>query len=89
MPVGEEPSMMCKTRSQGVHVRAWIPSRAPLLFVLVMLLHLIPLWAFTYFPSQDGPVHLHIAQVIRHYAAPDLPVFHEYYVLNKNLDPNG
>ena len=25
------------------------------LFILLLLLHLAPLWVFTYFPSQDGP----------------------------------
>jgi hypothetical protein len=70
------------------HVRAWAWSRSSLLITMVIMIHLIPLWIFTYFPSQDGPVHLNIANVIRQYYSPDLDVFREYYVLNKDLDPN-
>ncbi len=74
--------------SEEAHVRAWACRYTPLLLALVIIIHLIPLWAFTYFPSQDGAAHLNIANVIRKYSALDLPVFREYYVLNKHFEPN-
>jgi hypothetical protein len=74
--------------SEEAHVRAWACSHVPLLLAIVIMIHLLPLWTFTYFPSLDGPAHLNIANVIRQYYSPDLPIFREYYILNKNPDPN-
>ena len=65
-----------------------ICSRSALIIAILILLHLIPLWAFKYFPSQDGPVHLNIATVLRDYHSPNWSVFREYYVLNHDPDPN-
>ena len=70
------------------HVRAWASSRPVILISIIIMIHLVPLWAFTYFPSQDGPVHLNIANVLRKYYSPNFAVFREYYALNKNGDPN-
>jgi hypothetical protein len=58
------------------------------LFAGLIILYLIPIWSFTYFPSQDGPAHLENATVIRDYHRPDRPIYREYYLLNKHLDPN-
>jgi len=57
-----------------------------LLCLALILVHLIPIWAFTYFPSQDGPAHLSNATILREYH--DRPVFREYYRLNKDFVPN-
>ena len=35
-----------------------------LIFVLLAL-HVLPLWIFTYFPSQDGPAHIYNAYVLK------------------------
>ncbi|MDH3229236.1 MAG: hypothetical protein OEN55_05540, partial [Alphaproteobacteria bacterium] len=40
------------------------------LFILLMLLHPVLVWAFPYFPSQDGPIHLGIAQTLADYDNP-------------------
>jgi len=45
-------------------------------------------WAYTYFPSFDGPSHLHNADVLRRYSLPDFPAFREYYTLHQGLFPN-
>ncbi|MDA1190606.1 MAG: hypothetical protein O3A46_02855, partial [Candidatus Poribacteria bacterium] len=52
------------------------------------VLQLVPVWAFRYFPSQDGPAHLNNATVLREFHHPDRTIYREYYHLNKNLDPN-
>jgi len=69
-------------------LRACGSDRSYVFFVTLILLHLIPLWAFRYFPSLDGPVHLSIATVLREYHSPAWPIFRAYYVLNTDPDPN-
>jgi hypothetical protein len=56
-------------------------------YVLTVAL-LVPLWAFKYFPSQDGPLHQYNAVVLRDYDRPDRPAFREYFVPNPALVPN-
>jgi hypothetical protein len=67
-------------------VQARLRSRENLFFTALIIIHLIPIWAFRYFPSQDGPAHINNANIIREYHS--RPVFREYYVLNKDLVPN-
>jgi hypothetical protein len=74
-------------RVQG-WVHSWLCNPEPLAFAGLILLHLIPIWGFTYFPSQDGPAHLHNATVIRDYSHPDRPIYREYYLLDLHPDPN-
>jgi hypothetical protein len=45
-----------------------------------MVLECIPIWAFQYFPSLDGPSHLHNASVLAHYDQ-EL-VYRQYYLLD-------
>jgi hypothetical protein len=59
-----------------------------LFFALLIVLHLVPIYSFKYFPSCDGPAHLSNADILREYHRPDYPIFREYYVLNKNFEPN-
>jgi hypothetical protein len=66
----------------------WLRDPETAIFTLLILLHLVPIWAFPYFPSQDGPAHLNNANVLREYYYPDRTVFREYYYLNQNPDPN-
>jgi hypothetical protein len=73
-------------RSVLKRVRAEVSNYDTLLCLALLLIHLIPIWAFTYFPSQDGPAHLNNATILREYH--DRPVFREYYSLNKDLVPN-
>lgn len=65
-----------------------LTNRANLVFVALILTHLLPIWAFKYFPSQDGPAHFENANIIREYSQPDRIAFRAYYVLNQNLTPN-
>ena len=69
-------------------IRGWLSDRSNLFFVLLIVVHLLPIWLFKYFPSQDGAAHVHNANVLREYYFPDRTAFREYYVLNKDLVPN-
>jgi hypothetical protein len=59
----------------------------PLAFALVVLLHLVSVWALPYFPSQDGPAHLENAAILRDYHRADRPLLARYYALNPRLEP--
>src|SRR5215472_7918097 len=45
-----------------------------------MVLECIPIWAFRFFPSLDGPAHLHNASVLAHYGKQLL--YRQYYVIH-------
>jgi hypothetical protein len=60
----------------------------PLVFYALILLILIPLWSVRYFPSQDGPLHLYNAIVLRDYNRPDRPLFRQFFVPNTRIIPN-
>jgi len=63
-------------------------SRGSILFLFLVLLNLVPIWLVRYLPTQDGPIHLSIANVLLHYGDPAASVFREYYDLNLILHPN-
>lgn len=46
----------------------WL-SRHPeaIAFWVLALVHLVPVWAFPYLPTQDGPAHLNNAQILKEY----------------------
>jgi hypothetical protein len=39
-------------------------------FAAAALVYLVPVWAFTYLPTQDGPAHLYNAQILKDYGDP-------------------
>jgi hypothetical protein len=59
-----------------------------LLFLALLVLHVLPLWAFRYFPSQDGPSHLENAVILREYHRDDRPLLRTFYTLSSDFDPN-
>jgi len=66
-------------------IRAGLSNGANLCFLALIIIHLLPIWTFTYFPSTDGPAHLDNAHIIREYH--DRPIFREYYLFNTKLVP--
>jgi hypothetical protein len=46
-------------------------------FLALIILECVPVWVFHYFPSQDGPSHLHNASVLAHYGT--TPIYQQYY----------
>jgi hypothetical protein len=63
-------------------------SSEKLVFVVLLLIHLVPIWKYDYFPSQDGPSHLNNANVIRNYYRKDFGIFREYYQLAHRFGVN-
>jgi hypothetical protein len=57
-----------RTGPLAAHWRGWIVPIARherLLFTLLIIVHLIPIWAFTYLPTTDGAAHVANADVMR------------------------
>jgi hypothetical protein len=59
------------------------------LFAVLLVLHLIPIWAFRFFPTQDGPGHQAVSFILRQYASPDAGLLRRYFALNREALPNG
>src|SRR5262245_27031384 len=83
MTPGKRHEMGDRFRAQ---LRHRLKDRGVLFFTLLILIHLVPIWSFTYFPSQDGPAHINNANILREYYQPDRSIFREYYSLNKNFE---
>ena len=58
-----------------------------LAFLFLILAYVLPIWAFRYFPSQDGPCHIYNSFILRHYNDPDY-VFNQFYDVRKAPIPN-
>ena len=58
-----------------------------LLFISLLLVFLTPVWAFQYFPSQDGPAHVYNSSLILSFYDPAYDIFSEYLEINPNIDP--
>src|SRR5262245_61763702 len=72
----------------GRPIRLWLADYENLLFVVLIAAHLVPLWTFRFFPSQDGPAHLANASILVDYDNPARTALRTYYVLNRTLTPN-
>ena len=58
------------------------------LFVVLLILHLLPIWIFSYFPSQDGPSHVYNAWVLKEYNQHDNFKMRDAWKLNITIFPN-
>ena len=56
-----------------------IPAWEMALFGLLIAVHLVPVWAFPLFPSQDGSIHLNLARTLMDLDNPALPILGEYF----------
>ena len=59
-----------------------------LLLAALVAIHLVPIWTLTYLPSQDGPAHLAVANILREYGEPDGQAFRQYFVLESGAITN-
>lgn len=57
------------------------------IFGLMILIYVVPIWRFQYFPTQDGPSHVYNTQVLKDFYDNDYK-FGNYYKLNLKLFPN-
>ncbi|MEM9161685.1 MAG: hypothetical protein AAGC54_01280, partial [Cyanobacteria bacterium P01_F01_bin.4] len=58
------------------------------LFVGLIGLFLLPIWLFKYLPLQDGPIHVHTADVLHGFLTGTGSLFQDYYLPNLQLAPN-
>jgi hypothetical protein len=72
----------------GPRVRRWLRNPDRLLFAILLVLHVLPLWWFPFFPSQDGPAHVENAEILRTYGRADRPLLRTFYEINTHPDPN-
>lgn len=59
-----------------------------LLFWVLLILHLAPLWLLPFIPTQDGPSHQALAFILRQYDRPEAGLLREYYLPNREALPN-
>lgn len=79
---------LCHHAPRSTRKRLTTDDPETILFLLLILLHLAPIWVFEYFPSQDGPSHLNNARIIQQYFNPDASLIREYFTLTHGPDPN-
>ena len=58
------------------------------LFVVLLLLHILPLWIFAYFPSQDGASHVYNGLVLKEYGKHENYKMRDAWQLNITVFPN-
>lgn len=63
----------------------WLNDNA--LLACLLVLYVLPVWAFQYFPSADGPMHLYNAMLIGELADPSEDFFRQYFLLSDKPDP--
>ena len=59
-----------------------------LLIASLIILHILPIWVFRYFPSQDGPAHVYNAYVLNSMPSTESVLLRDYYQVNLALFPN-
>lgn len=74
-------------RANGGH-RSSLVRIATVLFWVLLGLHLVPVWIFPLFPTQDGPAHIYNSDVLARFEGAEWPELREYFHINRNLDPN-
>ena len=62
--------------------------RKRLVIALLIVLHILPLWVFKYFPTQDGPAHVYNSYVLSAFHDEESTLLREYHKLNLRLFPN-
>ena len=58
------------------------------IIIALLIIHLLPLWIFRYFPNQDGPSHIYNAYVLKEYHKHENYRLREVFKLNLTLFPN-
>src|SRR4030042_3529200 len=67
----------------GFMSQGWIR----VIVLVLILLYLLPVWGFKYFPSVDGPSHIYNAHILNHLDHPAW-IFKDYFELNLRPFPN-
>lgn len=56
--------------------------------IVLLVIHLLPVWGFKYFPTQDGASHIYNAYVLKEYHKHENYRLREVYELNATIFPN-
>ena len=56
--------------------------------IVLLVLHLLPVWGFKYFPTQDGASHIYNSYVVKEYHNHENYRLREVYELNATVFPN-
>ena len=56
--------------------------------IVLLVIHLLPVWGFKYFPTQDGASHIYNAYVVKEYHNHENYRLREVYDLNATVFPN-
>ena len=59
-----------------------------IIIIVLLVIHLSPIWIFKYFPSLDGPGHVYNAYVLKEYHKHENYKLREVYELNLTIFPN-
>ncbi len=59
-----------------------------IIIIALLVIHLLPVWIFAYFPTQDGASHIYNAYVLKEYHKHENYRLREVYELNLTLFPN-
>ena len=58
------------------------------IFVALLVLHLLPIWIFAYFPSQDGASHIYNGLMLKEYGKHENYTLRDAWQLNITIFPN-
>ena len=58
------------------------------LIALLIIVHILPIWIFKYFPSQDGPAHVYNAYILNAIPSIESTLLRTYYEVNLTPFPN-
>src|SRR5437588_10084935 len=64
-------------------------SYGTVLCAFLLIIHLVPIWYFQYFPSQHGPSHLYNSRVLHDFHSKENLRIHAFYALNLKPFPNS
>lgn len=70
------------------HESAGIASVGRHVIIALLVIHLLPVWIFTYFPTQDGASHIYNSYVLKEYHKHENYRLREVYELRLMLFPN-
>lgn len=70
------------------HFKSAKLSAKHILIIVLLVVHLVPIWAFKYFPTQDGENHIYNAYVLKEYHKHENYRLREVFKLNLTLFPN-
>ena len=70
------------------HTFANVASIGHIIVIALLVIHLLPVWLFKYFPTQDGASHIYNSYVLKEYHKHENYRLREVYELRPTLFPN-